>query len=137
MFGKWKHAEQAAAWEERARRHARRSHRRAKYNVPVNIIEHEDSFELQLFALTYAKEHIKISVVEDHLYITGKRSPEGDASPNFLLQEYPIKSLERSFELSHRADKSNIKAHHRDGILIVTVGKTQSAQSPEISIEVE
>ena len=108
MFGKWKYTDFAAMMEEKARRHARGHYRRPKYNVPVNIIENETEFELHVFALTYPKENIKVSVVNDMLYVTGTRNPE-DLSPNFMLQEYPIKSFERSFELSHRADKSNIK----------------------------
>lgn len=110
--------------------------RRPKYNVPVNIIEHEDAFEVQVFALTYPKDSIKVAVIEETLYISGKRQPEHDA-PNFLLQEYPIKSFERSFELSQRVDKSGIKATHRDGILTIRVPKADSAMQPEQEIEVE
>jgi HSP20 family protein len=136
MFGKWKYTDFAAMMEEKARRHARGHYRRPKYNVPVNIIEHETEFELHVFATTYPKENIKVSVVNDMLYVTGTREPK-DLSPNFMLQEYPIKSFERSFELSHRADKSKIKAHYKDGVLIVKVGKAQAAMDPEMEIDVE
>ena len=94
MFGKWKYADFAAMMEAKARRHEhgngrRRGHyRRPKYNVPVNIIEHETEFELHVFASTYPKDQIKVSVVNDMLYVTGKRTPEGDDSPNFMMQEY-------------------------------------------------
>jgi HSP20 family protein len=115
----------------------RRSYRRPKYNVPVNIIEHEDSFELRVHAVSFPKEGIKVAVVEDTLYLSGTRTPAGDHSPNFLLQEYPIKSFERSFELSHRVDKGAIKATHEHGVLVVTVPKTRAAMQPEQEIPVE
>jgi HSP20 family protein len=114
----------------------REGYRRPKYNVPVNIIEHADAFEVQVFALTYPKDGIKVAVVEDTLYLSGKRHPEHEA-PNFLLQEYPIKSFERSFELSQRVDKSGIKASHQDGILTIHVPKAGMATQPEQEIEVE
>jgi len=137
MYRKWKYADQASAWEAKARRHAQRGWRRPKYNVPVNIIEHETEFEVRVHALTFAKEDIKISVVEDTLYISGSRTHEGDPSPHFLLQEYPIKSFERSFELSHRVDKSKISARHEHGVLVVTVAKASAAMQPEINIDIE
>ena len=118
-------------------RYARMGFRRPKHNIPVNIIEHETEFVLTLHAPSFPREQIKVTVVEDMLYISGTREIEGDTHPNFLLQEYPIKSFERSFELSHRADKQNIKASYKDSILTVKVGKTVAAQHPEIDIEVE
>lgn len=118
-------------------RYARMGFRRPKHNIPVNIIEHEAEFVLSLHAPSFPRDQIKVTVVEDTLYISGTREIEGDTHPNFLLQEYPIKSFERSFELSHRADKKSIKATYKDGILTVKVAKTVSAQHPEVDITVE
>lgn len=118
------------------RRMRRGAWRRPKYNIPVNIIEHADAFEVHVHALTFPKDTLKVSVVEDTLYITGTRTPEDD-SPNFLLQEYPIKSFERSFELSHRVDKSKVTARYDHGVLIVTVAKTGAASQPEMEVNIE
>ena len=139
MFGKhWKHGGNWPQWEERRQKAHRWGWRRPKYNIPVNIIEHDTEFEVRVHALTFPKDQIKISVVEDMLYISGTREPEGDPHPNFVLQEYPIKSFERSFELSHRVDKDQIKAKHEDGgVLVITVPKTSEAQTSDIEIEVE
>jgi len=137
MFGSWKKwAEEAGAYEARRQR-PRWGYRRPKYNVPVNIVEYEDRFEAWVYALSFPKAGIKVSVVDDMLYITGKRTPEGDPSPNFFLQEYPIKSFERSFELSERVDKAAIQARYEEGILKVIVPKTLAEQTPEMEIEVE
>ena len=138
MFGHWKKwAYDAAAGHEARRQGPRWGYRRPKYNVPVNIIEHEDRFEAWVYALSFPKEGIKVSVVEDMLYITGRRTPEGDPSPNFFLQEYPIKSFERSFELSERVDKQGIQARYESGVLKVIVPKAQAAMEPEIEVKVE
>lgn len=109
--------------------------RRPKHNIPVNIIESGEGYELHVHALTYSKESIKVSVIDDMLYITGTREPK-DSSPNFVLQEYPIKSFERSFELSHKVDKDNIEAKFAEGVLIITVPKTKEAQKPEVTIDI-
>lgn len=135
MFGNWKYGPEAR--EGRERRGRRYGYRRPKYNVPVNIIEHDTAFEVHVHAVTFPKEGIKVSVVEDMLYISGTRTPEGEDSPNFILQEYPIKSFERSFELSQKVDTAGITAKHENGILIVHVPKTRAAQRPEQVVEIE
>lgn len=138
MFRHLKHVAWGASWEDQERRPRRRSSwRRPKYNVPVNIIERETEYEVHVHAITYPKDGIKVAVVDDTLYISGKRTPDNDM-PNFFLQEYPIKSFERSFDLSkERVDKANIKATHKDGILIINVPKTVAAQNPQVEIDVE
>ena len=136
MFRSWKHADWAQAWEEKARRHRQRGFRRPKYNIPVNIVENEDEYEVHVHALTYAKDQIKVSVLDDTLYISGRREP-ADEYPNFLLQEYPIKSFERSFELSDHVDRGNITARYEKGVLIVMVPKLKAASGPEQEIEIE
>lgn len=111
-------------------------YRRPKYNVPVNIIEADDHFEAWVYCLSFKKEEVKVWVNENTLYITGKRTPKND-QPNFLLQEYPIKSFERVFELSHRADQAKIVARFEEGILKIKVPKLAEATSDmqEVTIE--
>lgn len=141
MFGKWKSMGNWQDWEERGARASRRGSRnwgwrRPKYNVPVNIIDNDTEFIVHVHAVTFPKENIKVTVMDDMLYITGTREPE-ELYPNFLLHEFPIKSFERSFELSDRVDRKNIQAKYDNGILTVTVGKTHSAQAPEHEVEIE
>lgn len=114
--------------EHPARKFQRAGYRRPKYNIPVNIIDEETYFEAWVYCLSFKKEDINIFISDDVIYITGKRHPENDA-PNFMLQEYPIKSFERTFELSHLADKSNITARQEDGILKIRVPKVKEAQA--------
>ena len=111
-------------------------YRRPKYNVPVNIIDEADFFEAWVYCLSFKKEEVKVWVNENTLYITGKRTPEND-QPNFLLQEYPIKSFERVFELSHRADQAKIVARFEEGVLKIKVPKLVEAASDmqEVTIE--
>lgn len=141
MYCNWNFNDFAAAYEasekRRSKRRGRRyGYRRPKYNIPVNIIENPTEFIVHVHAVGFAKDEIKVSVVADMLYISGRRTPEDDA-PNFILQEYPIKSFERSFELSARVDKEGIVAQYKDGILTLVVPKTTEAQAPEQTIDIE
>lgn len=110
--------------------------RRPKHNVPVNIIEYQDRFEAHVYALGFAKADVSITVSDDIMYISGKRKPHEDR-PNFILQEYPIKSFERSFELSERADQAQISAKMEEGVIVITVQKVASAQRPDVKVTVD
>ena len=110
-------------------------YRRPKHNIPVNIIQHDDSVEVRIHALTFDPDDIVVSVTDNVLYISGTREPAVD-KPNFLLQEYPIKSFERSFELGNDLDLEQIEARITDGVLVVTIPHGEKAKGPDIRVEI-
>ncbi|MBD2702154.1 Hsp20/alpha crystallin family protein [Spirosoma sp. BT702] len=110
------------------------SFRRPKYNVPINIIDHDTFFEVHVYALGFDKENISVSVSDDVLTISGTRSIDETQKPTFLRQEYPIKSFERVVQLNDKVDVANISAKQENGVLIVTLPKKSSA--PGVTIEV-
>ncbi|THH40401.1 Hsp20/alpha crystallin family protein [Neolewinella litorea] len=110
--------------------------RRPKHNVPVNIEETENGFEARVYCVTFAKEDVKIQLTDNLIYISGTRRPENDR-PDFLLQEYPIKSFERWFELSEAVDQAAITARFEDGVLVITAPKIPEAQRPEREVVID
>jgi len=112
-------------------------YRRPKYNVPVNIEEKEDHYEVTLYATGFDKEHIKLSVADDVLYITGTRTIDENNKPNFTKQEFPVKSFERVISLNGQVDTSGIKARQENTVLIITMPKTAEAQKPAQEINVD
>jgi HSP20 family protein len=103
--------------------------RRPKYNVPMNVIEHEDQYEVQVFALGFDKANIKLTVVDDVLYISGTREVAEDYRPNFSRQEYPVKSFERMLDLNGKVATTQISAVQVEGVLTITLPKTPEARS--------
>lgn len=112
-------------------------YRRPKYNVPVNIEETANGYEVKVYATGFEKENIKLSVVEDVLYITGTRTIDENNKPNFTKQEFPVKSFERVIALNGQVDSAAIKAKQENGVLIVTLPKTAAAQTPAHEINVD
>jgi HSP20 family protein len=117
--------------------HERFNYRRPKYNVPVNTIESETYYEIHVYALGFEKAQIKVSVVDDVLCIKGTRTVDENNLPNFIQQEYPIRSFERKIQLRGQVDIASITARHEEGILKLRLPKTAEAQkaSQEIVIE--
>ena len=112
-------------------------YKRPKYNVPVNIADTESAFEVYVYATGFAKDNIKISITDDVLYVTGTATPDENNLPNFLRQEYPIKSFERRIGLHESVDKAAISARHTDGVLIITLPKSKDAAAPSQEIKVD
>lgn len=145
MYGRFNHAEGATDCGPAHHMHMRYHNRfggqwggfrRPKHNVPINIIENTAEYEVHVYALGFAKEDIKISVTGDMLYITGTRTIADDYKPNFVRQEYPIKSFERMLDLNGAVDTNNISAKHEDGVLKITLPKTPEAQKEQTEITV-
>lgn len=111
--------------------------RRPKYNVPLNIADYATYYEVHIYALSFDKENIKISVEDDVLYIRGTRTVDKDNLPTFRRQEYPIKSFERAVNLYGEVDTSQIKARHENGVLIITLPKKPEAQHTEQEISID
>jgi HSP20 family protein len=138
MYAECNTAGYGHAYERRMRGHHgfMGGHRRAKYNVPVNINEQPGSFEVWVYATGFDKENIKISVSGDVLYITGTRQLAGD-EPNFTSQEFPVKSFERKLGLNEKVDVDAITARQENGVLIVSLPKSKEAQQPARDIKVD
>lgn len=111
--------------------------RRPKYNVPINIVENETNYQVNVYAVSFAKENIKISVVDDVLYISGTRTVDENNQPNFSRQEYPIKSFERVVALNGKVDTTGITAKQEEGVLQIRLPKTPEAQTPAHDIQVD
>ena len=102
----------------------------------MNVEDHGDHYEIYVYAVSFDKADISVRILNDELTIQGTRAhdtagtPDRNA-PNFVLQEYPLKSFERTIPLSNRVDAAGILAKQENGILILTVPK-----KPEQVVEV-
>ena len=57
--------------------------RRPKYNVPMNVEDRGDHYQINLYAVSFDKADIKVRVVNDELIIQGTRAhnPVGTPDP--------------------------------------------------------
>ncbi len=110
--------------------------RRPKHNVPVNIEHTDDGFQAHIYCVGFPKDRIQITLTDNVIYISGTREPE-NPDPDFMLQEYPVKSFERWFELSDQVDQEAIRARFEDGVLIVEAPIKPEARGPERDVPIE
>ena len=103
--------------------------------ISVDIWEDEDKFVLEAdlpgrdpgdIQLTLDKRVLSIEVFEQSL-----ENPQG----SFLLKERFSGKLKRMVSLSEDVDSEYVNSKYRDGVLTVTLPKTQKAKIKKIEIE--
>ena len=97
----------------------------------VNIIEKDDSFELEVAAPGLEKNDFKVMIEKDSLTISAEKveeKTETSEEKHFKRKEYNFQKFTRRFRLPKTVDKTTLKAKYLQGILKVTIHKTPEAK---------
>jgi HSP20 family protein len=98
-------------------------------NVPVNIIENNEAFQLHFAAPGRNKENFKVKVENNQLIVSYEEKTETEATEQKQIRrEFTLPSFQRSFSLNDKVNTENIQAKYEDGILKVTVQKKEEAK---------
>ena len=95
----------------------------------VNIIETNESFELEVAAPGLTKQDFNVSIEKDQLTISADRKiEEYENTSTYKRKEYDFKKFSRKFRLPKTVDKETVTAKYNLGILRVTVDKIPEAK---------
>ena len=95
----------------------------------ANIIEHPDSFQLELAAPGMKKEDFKINLENSILTISSEIQDEkSEEGKNYTRKEFYYGSFSRSFTLPKTIDFERIKADYDSGILKIMLPKKEEAR---------
>jgi HSP20 family protein len=102
---------------------------RRGFDPAANILEHADSFELDLAAPGLKKDDFKIHLENNVLTISSEVSDEKEEQEkNYTRKEFHYNSFSRSFTLPRSVDLEKIKADYDSGILKVVLPKKEEAK---------
>ncbi len=91
----------------------------------VNISETDNGYDVELAVPGFQKEDFKINVENDVLTISAEeKKEETTEDKNYSRREYHYASFTRSFRLPDNAKDDDIKANYTDGMLKLTIPKT-------------
>lgn len=112
----------------------------AKNQLPaVNISEDSKNYLVDVVSPGFKKEDFKIKVDNDVLTISAETKSETSegSEKEYSRREYSYSSFTRSFRLPENAQDDQIEARYIDGILQISIPKTQGQvkASKEISIK--
>ena len=108
-------------------------------NFPaVNIAETNDAYELEFNVPGRKKEDFKITVDKDILTVSFEKKEENkEESKQFIKKEFTLQSFKRSFTLDEKINADEINAKYEDGLLLLTLPKTEEVKvmPKEISVK--
>ncbi len=111
-------------------------------NVPaVNVVEHEDGFQIEVAAPGLKKEDFKLNLNHNNLTISGSRETtredEDKADKRYTRREFNYSSFQRTFTLPTSVNVDAIRASYTDGLLNIEVPKREEAKvKPPRQIEI-
>lgn len=107
----------------------------------INIKETDNSYEVEMAAPGMKKEDFRVELDNNILTISSEKSDErneGGEMEKYSRREFSYQSFQRSFSLPKEVvDEDKIQARYRDGVLHLTIPKTEKAkQKPPRKIQI-
>jgi len=106
----------------------------------VNLAEDDNSYSVDVVAPGYNKDDFKLKVDDDILTISAESKnerTEGSDGREYSRREYSCSSFTRSFRLPDNAKDDQVKAAYNDGILQITIPKTEKQQKASKQINID
>jgi HSP20 family protein len=102
----------------------------------VNIAETDNELVVEAEIPGITIEDVRLTVVGDHLSITGERKSDEIKDAKCYLNERSFGQFQRVIELPVAIDSAKIKATYRNGVLKVVLPKAEAAKPKQIKVEV-
>ena len=110
--------------------------KREKYFIPaVDIFESEKEVTVIAEMPGVTAEAIEVTLEDDVLTLRGTKMKEVPAS-KILLQEYEPGNYQRRFTVAETIDQENIKASMNNGMLRVTLPKSEPVKPRKIEVQI-
>ena len=104
----------------------------------VDIFETKDSLVLRAELPGLTRDDVKISVENNVLTLRGERHLDSEVKrENYHRVERAYGTFHRSFTLPSQVDRNRIEARFENGVLEVTMPRSEDAKSREIEITAE
>jgi len=112
----------------------------AGYAYPlINIREDNDNLYIEALAPGLDKDNIEISVMGDSVRMAGEKMPvRGDIRPEaYHRNERSAAKFVRTIDLNTEVDRDRVSADYHNGILLVTLPKSEKSKARQISVKVD
>jgi HSP20 family protein len=105
------------------------------WGLPLDVIEHDDSFLVKASIPGVQPEDIEITFNDQTLTIRGEAKSEVDKDDaRYHLQERRFGKFARSITLPTRINADQIEANYHAGVLVLTLPKAEEAKSRRIEV---
>jgi len=106
------------------------------WSPAVDLIDEKDKFIVQAELPGMKKDEIEVSLHGDMLNISGERKKEHEEKEGegYRSERY-FGRFQRSVQLPQAVDGNKIEATYRDGVLCISLPKTEEAKRKQIPIK--
>jgi HSP20 family protein len=109
------------------------------WTIPIDVVENNTSYLLWAELPGVKKEDVNVSIAGNLLTLIAElkqenRVDQGQGNEMLLLNERRTGTLRRELQFGADIDDSKAQAEYRDGILMLTLPKKESAQVKRLSI---
>ena len=106
------------------------------WNPPLDLMENGSSLVAEIEVPGIDPDNIDISITADVLTFTGEKKKEAeDNGKTYHLVERTYGKFNRSIRLPATVNPDQVEARYKDGILKITLGKTEVAKSKRIEVK--
>lgn len=104
----------------------------------LDVVEEKDKFLVRCDLPGLRKEDVNVTLQDNYLTIKGEKKHEVETKEaKFFYRERLHGSFVRTVELPLNVDAKKIEAHFRDGVLHVSLPKTEEAKPKQIDVKVD
>lgn len=107
------------------------------YCPAVNVEETEKEYRIEVAAPGLDKGDMNVSVNDGVLTIKAEKKVENEENKdNYIRREFGYTSFSRSFTLPEEIDAEKISAKHKNGVLHVTLPKSEVKVTPAKEVKI-
>lgn len=99
----------------------------------VNVVEEADRVVIEAELPGVAKSDLSLEVKDGDLTLVGKRN-SAPREGHYIMRERAAADFRRVFALSNAIDATRIGAEMKDGLLVVTLPKTERVKPRRINV---
>lgn len=108
-----------------------------QHDLKTNIKETDSAYELDIEMPGYSKNQIKVALENGYLTVSAsKESKEEDNKKHYVRKEIS-ESCSRSYYVGDDVTQADIKAKYENGMLAISVPKSQPKQIQSSYIDIE
>ena len=108
------------------------------FEPEVDLVEEKDSFIVKVDIPGIKKEELDIKVEGRLLTLKGERKEEKETKEkNYYASERLYGAFTRMIELPTDVKADQVKAAYKDGVLEITLPKTEGAKAKQVTVEVK
>jgi HSP20 family protein len=103
----------------------------------IDVAEEKDNYVVKAELPGLSKDDVSVTLEDNYLTIRGEKKPESeDKGANYHHKERTYGSFSRTIGLPTTVDAQKISAQFKDGVLQVTLPKSEAAKPKQIEVKV-